>query len=421
MIKKWYKKAFSDGFQNNLWTLLASMTVSSFNFFILLATVWQVGLAEAGMVSFALAIALLAHSLVIFGVRLFQSTDVCQEFSLHSYLGLRVCSALLTTALMAIFMFVSRFDTTMALVIMLFYLIYLTNGFADVFMGDLQQKGKMYLAGRMQVSAFVLGFVVYVAVAFMANSIIVPLASSAIVIVIVCIAWIWFYRNHFGRIRIKYEVSAIKKLTKEVFPLFLGGFVFTYLFNIQKYYLGFLDTNESVAIISMLIMPITALSLLCTPLFAGAEMTKTADLLAFGQLSELSKRVNRQLLVALAISMFFLFCAYTFGIPLLSLVFGTDLVPYTQEFLIMTLGGAFYPVFAVMLTSMIVMRLQKAYLYSVLAVAVIAAPLLWFVIVRYGIMGAAFANLVIMVPLTVASLVICRIRIKHLATVDLNG
>ena len=401
-------------FQNNLWTFLAASVFSAFILLVVLITTRWVGLAEAGMVSFAAAVALLSHSLVTFSVRVFQSSDTNREYSLHAYLGLRVCTALLATVVIVVFLVASRFDATRTIVIALFYFIFLTTGFADVFMGDLQQNGKMRIAGRMHVCSFGLGFIAFAVTLSVTQSLVISLVSSSIVIFLTFIAWIWFYQNHFGKIRIKYDIAAIKTLIRAVMPLFLGGLIFGFLYNMQKYYLGFSDTDESVAILTILIMPITALQLLSGSFFGGAEMTKTAEIFTSGQLQGLSQRINKQLFLALAMSVFFILCVVTFGEPLLAWLFSTDLSPFRLELLIVAFGGSFFAAFSVLYALMAVLRLQKAFIYCMSAVALVTAPLMWFVVAHYGITGAAFTNLAVLLPTSVALFIICRVRLAKL-------
>jgi len=395
---------------------MSAGVLSVYIFLTVLITTRWVGLAEAGMVSFAAAVAVLVNGIITFNVRIFQSSDVGKEFSLHTYLGLRICTALLSVIFIASFVLVGNFDTQRLIVILLFYLMFLCTGFADVFMGDLQQKTKMRVAGRIMVCSFGLNLIVFAFTIFVSGSLIISLISSCIVTFFSYVAWIWFYRNDFGPIRVRYDISAIKILLKKVLPLFFAGLIGSYLYNMQKYYLGFLETDESVATITILLMPGTALQMLCAAIFGGAEMTKTAVIYASGNLKSLSKRINGQLLAAVAISIFFLLCVYIFGLPLLAWLFATELSTYMLELMIVSIGGALFSVNIALGSAAIVMRLQKAHFIITLVVAVIVAPLMWVIVARYGINGAAFTNLAFLAPLSIALYVICRVKVRKLAS-----
>ena len=408
MNDKWYKKISSVDFQNNIWTVLSSSITSLYVFLVVLIVTRMVSLEAAGSASFAFAISLFFHVIIMFGVRLFQGSDVKESQYFHSYFAMRICSALLAVVLMAAFLFVSSFEATRAAVVALTFSIYLSDGFADVFMGDLQQKGKMRIAGRMRVCAFGLSLIAFAITIFLSKTLILSFLISAIVLNVVYITWIWTYRRHFGRIRIKFDVGAIKEIFKDVFPIFLGVLVFNYLFQMQKYYLGLMFSEEDVAILAILTMPVAVISLLSFSLFGGAEITKTANVHAIGKPKEFSRRINKQLLLSAGLMVLFIFSCYIFGLPLLAWVFNVDLSAYAHEFFVLSAGGSLFALYSVLYSVIIVLRRQKAFFYCVMAVAIVVAPLMWFVVAEYGITGAAFTNTAVLVPLVLLSYIVYR-------------
>ena len=406
-------KIYNPDFQNNFWTLLASVAATVYITLMVFIAVRVIGLAEAGMLSFAAAVAGLANVVVLFGVRAVQSTDINQEFSLNSYVGLRVCSALFASVSILVFLLLGRVETARVLVILLVYFVFLTDGVADVFMGDLQQKGKMCVAGRMRVCAFGSSFVSFAVTSFITRSLVVSLILAGVTFFVTYIIWIWAYRKHFRQVRMKFDMAAIKSLSWTVLPWLMATVIYTFLLNAPKYYLGILCSDESVAVFSMLVMPIAALSTLCSSFFMGAEMTKTAKIFASNYTKDtISRRINSQLLLAVAFSVAFLLSCFTFGIPLLSLVFDTDLSPYVREFMLLALGGVSFSIIPALGAGMLVLRMQKANLTNMAVVAAISGPIMWFLVSRHGITGAAFSNLVIFVPFAVANFVAYRFAIN---------
>jgi O-antigen/teichoic acid export membrane protein len=368
------------------------------------------------MLSYAAAISNLLYVIVLCGVRLFQSTDIHQEYRFITYLSLRTCTAALASLFMLIFLIVRDFDLITISIVVLYFLIFLADGYADVFMGDLQQKGKMRIAGRMRVCAFGIAYIVFVIAAISTRTLIVPLFFLCMILIGIYIIWIWVYRQQYGKIRVKMDIPALKNLVSTVLPLSLFVFFDTFLRNAQKYYLEILDSYESVAIYAILNQPIQILLLCCAAFFLGAEMTKTALLFADSQLDLLSKRINRQLLFAICLSIIFIVCAFTFGIPVLSWIFNTDLSPYRREFILLALGGSSSSLLSVLSAGMIVMRKQKNILACWVTIAVTSGPLMWVLVNRYGITGAAYSSLVIYIPLTIFCFITYRVSLKSIGT-----
>jgi len=349
----------------------------------------------------------------MFSVRPIQCTDINQEFQFNDYLSLRVCSTLATSVIVILFLIISGFEATRLYVILLLYFLYSTDAFVDVFMGDLQQKGRMRVAGRMRACAYGMCAVVFTVTAVITRSIIIPLTISAIVNFVVYFIWIWVYRREFKGVRVKFNMVVKRKLILTLLPLFVSSTMYVFLQNANRYFLGFMDTDEAVAVITILLVPTSFLIILCTTLFQGAEMTKTAGLFTAGLLKQMSKRVNKQLLIATALSAFFILCSLSFGIPLLSWVYNTNLSMYKQEFILVTLSAVSFVYLAILGAASVTMRLQKLGLINMIAIAVITVPVTLFLVSKYGLLGAAYTKLVIFVPFTISTYAIYRIKLKQ--------
>jgi len=399
-------------FQNNLWTLMASGVVSAFNFVIKLIVVRLFGLADAGIFSFAVAVAALSCVLVLFGVRAFQSTDIRQEYSLNSYIGLRVCTTMLSVVAVTVFIIANRFEASRAIVIFLVCIFYWSDAFADVFMGDLQQKGNMRIAGRMRVSAFLSGAVVFGIISFMSRSLIFSLISAVVTINIIYTMWIWVYRSQFKKVHVKLNITAIKKLTTSTLPFMIAGIFGTFLIMGQTFFLSFLHTDESVAVFTILMMPLSVLTILANSFFLGAEMTKTAKIYESGQIEHMAKRINKQFLLAVIVSVFTLLCAYLFGIPFLSWLYNIDLSLYMRDFMLLATGSILLMLFPILGAALTVFRKQRAWMIISIVIAVIVAPINWFLVERHEIVGAVFATLNIHMFLATAAYILYRISLR---------
>jgi len=413
-LKRVIEKVNKPDFQNNLWTLLASGVTSVFSAVMLLLTVRIAGLAAAGFLGFAIAVATLLYIVVMFGVRPVQAVDVKHEFSLNSYLGLRLCTAALATVAIFIFVLAGRFEMDRVIVIISFFFIYLTDGVADVFMGNLQQNSKMRIAGRMRVCAFISALVAFSAAIYITRSLIIALIVTDVVILAVYIVFIWYCRMHFQWVCVKFDIAAIKALAFSTLPLLLSWFVASYLGNAQKYFLGFLHSDETVAIVSILIMPTVAFNLLCNSFFNGAEVTKTAQIYSAGTINDLARRIRYQLLIMAGLAAIFLLCCFTFGIPLLSWIYRTDLSSYKLEFTFIILGGTLNGGIAAYSVALLLLRLMNKILFVVVAIAVISVPVMLFLVTQHGIAGAAFSHFVIFVAYASVSYMIYHIEVKNI-------
>jgi len=391
-------KLHSPDTQNQLWTIISAGIFAIFPMLMMLIATRLVGLSFAGLLAHAAALSVLPRLVSLFAVRGYQNIDVKREFSFNNYLGLRTISASVSSLFFIIFLVVTGFEILHLLIILLFYFLYLVDVYADVFMGDLQQKGKMRIAGKMQASSFCAVLLAFSIIMFITQTILLALAIAGLVVFCSYIVWIWIYRDHFGAIRVKVDFSTIKKLAWAVLPLLIYGFIVSYLENAQKYYLSAFFSDDAVAIYAILMLPVSLLNLACVSFFLGAITTKTAVILADGQLNRFIKRINIQLLFAVGLFIPFILCVYFFGIPLLSWIYAVDLSPYQKQLMILSFGGIVRAPIFVLAPVLVILRKQKMLLYSVIFVALISGPLMWWLVLQYGISGAVFSNLVIYAP-----------------------
>jgi len=407
-----FGKLRSPDFQNQLWTLIATALFAIFPSVFILVTTRVIGLDNAGIIAYTVALIELPRLLIIFGIRSYQATDIKQEFKFSIYFGLRTITAAIVSMIFATFVVLSGFDSTQFIVLLLIYFIFLTESYADVFMGDLQQKGRMRVAGKMQASVYLSVILVYIVALLITRSMPFSLLLVAVASFFIYITWIWMHRNHFGAIRVKVDLKAIKKLALSVLPLVIAGLLFVYLVNAQKYYLEAFLSRETVAIYAILVLPVSLLMLACIGFFQGAIMTKTASILAAGDKKRFTKRVSIQLLCSLALAVPFMLCVYFLGVPVLSWLYGIDLSPYRTYLIILSLGGTLRLPLSVISPVLIILRKQRALLYSIVISAVIAGPLMWWLVSQYGLYGASFSNIIIFIPQVVLAYIMYRVALR---------
>jgi len=399
-------------FQNQFWTVIAIGAFSLFPTLLVFLVTRQVGLMHAGTLVFAFALSELPVTLTAFAIRPFQSVDVIQEIHFNAYFGLRTICALCASIGYAIYLLIADFDTKQLVVIILIYFMALTNIYTDVFMGDLQQKGKMHVAGKMQASCYIAALLASLTVLIVTSSLIATLVVACLVIFVGYILWIWIYRKHFGAIRVKIDFHAIKRLMIRAVPLVIAGFIMAFLVNAQKFYLEAYFSAEYVAVYGFLLIPVGLFNIICTGFFSGSISTKTAEVWAFGDVKRFKRRVNLQLLTAVGLFIPFLLCVYFFGIPLLSWILATDLSPFRVQLMLLSFGGMTRAPLYVINPMLIVFLKQRVILVCILVVAVTIGPLMWWLVSQYGLSGAAYSTIVLYAPFSVVCYVIYRIALK---------
>jgi len=406
-------KVTSPEFQNHLWILLATAIAAPFAQVLALITTRLIGLEPAGMIAYAAAVSGIFVVFVIFSSNQIQMVDVREEFSFREYLGFRTVTSAFATAGLALFLIIARFDRNQAAVIFLYYFIFLIDSYANVFMTDFHQKGKIRIMGRMRASGFGIALVAFILAVFITRDVVLPLLAAGVLLLIIYVLWIWLYRGHFGAIRAKIEFSAIRRLIVAVLPILVLTFIMTYLGYAPNIYLGEFYSLESVAVYAILITPAALFQILLHTLLFGAPLPHTSEAYASGELKRFSMRIHALLLLAAAAAVPFLALAYFFGIPLLTWLYNTDFSPYLRQLMLLCAGGLFTTAAPIIGMALIIMRRQKAYMYSFIAVGAIAGPLVGFLVWSYGLDGAVLSNIVVFAPLTVLVYVVFRRALRY--------
>lgn len=377
-----------------LWNMVGSLSTAAISVLLLLVVSRFLGNKEADTFSFAYSLGHLFVIIGLFQVRNYQATDVLPKYNFKTYFFVRV----ITTALMILvilgYLLWNNYDSEKSKIIFLISLTRLIDALSDVFQGFFQQQERLDIAGK---SLFyrncfhILGFTI---VLWFSYNLVIALWASVMLSVLAMLLFdlltVVNYREHLGG---NFSLSSCFVLLKETFPLFATGFLIAFIYNQPKYVLDFF-MNQGYGVeglqkdFNILFMPIFVMNLMI--LFFRPQVTQLAifeqkgDLLAFNNL----KRKIIYLLILLSIGILLL--SYWLGLPILGLVFGTDLSKYQIPFMLLMLGGimsAFAMLFDNLLT---ILRKQKLLLIPYTIAFFLTIALSERLIFAYGILGASY-------------------------------
>ena len=114
-----------------------------------------------------------------------------------------------------------------------------------------------------------------------------------------------------------------------------------------------------------------------------------------GDFSWFLRRFVRQIFIVMGITAVCLGGAYFLGIPVLSLVYGTDLDGYRAELLVLIASGGLLALANQLINIVTIIRRQKLLIAGYSICAVLALALSSPVVSRYSLMGAAILELVL--------------------------
>lgn len=111
------------------------------------------------------------------------------------------------------------------------------------------------------------------------------------------------------------------------------------------------------------------------------------------------QRTLIQVIIIFIITLVCIIGAYLIGVPVLSILYNTDLAPYKTELLILLLGGGFLGLSGLLNTMITIIRFQKSLLLGYGIIAVIAFCLSNYMVRQWEMFGAALLYALLMAAL----------------------
>lgn len=387
-----------------IWNMCGSMLMAFQSIIFLIVLTHTAGIVEAGIFTIANATANLFLNIGIYGMRNYQASDVTDQFTFSEYLSSRHISF----AAMLIFSIVyltytsinNQYSLHKVLVILWMCLYKSIDSLEDVYHAEYQKLGRLDIAGKCMTFRMIFNILLFIIILLASGSQLTALIITTILSSII----LYIFTNWTKHIipESSYKTRKRKqvlKLLKTCLPLFCSLFLSFYIGNAPKYSIDRLLNDQSQACYGFISMPVFIINLLSLFIFSPIIFRMSC----LWTEKKLKKFAKNTLLQILGVSFFTLICiigAYLIGIPVLSIMYNTDLSCYKSELLILLLGGGFLGLSALLRSVITIMRLQKHLTLGYMIVSFIALITSDSIIKSYGISGASILYTLLMAALS---------------------
>ena len=398
---------------NYLWNLLGSVSSALISILLLLIASRELGATQSDIFSIVYSISQQLIIIGLFQVRNYQATDVSGRISFTDYFFSRIITILLMLLSASVFLFFQKYSLEKTLIYIFIILYRACDAFSDVYQGQLQQNRRSDLAGKILFFRSIIAIVNFFIILKITESLVIT--SFGIFLVNALLTFILdipILRESriTGPIKLdKNTVSSTFLILKQCFPLFLNGFIITYIFTEPKLVIDQLLSRDIFASgmqrnFNILFMPTFILNLLFIILRPMInELSYDWENKKFDIFNKKVKNISKVLLFFGIITIIF---SYFVGTFLLSFVFGVDLNSYSIELVVLILAGLFN-VFATMIDNlMTIFRRQKLLLPVYIITFIFSKILNYPMIFSFGISGAAISFLISMVIYFVLSIIV---------------
>ena len=390
------EKAESGGY---IWNTLSGLIMAGQSVLLLIIITRICGLKTAGVFSIAYAIANLMLTIGKYGMRNYQVSDVRAEFSFQDYLWSRIITSvamvILSIGYACMGIFTSNYDWNKVVVIILFCLLKTVDAVEDVYFGLYQKKGRLDVGAKAMTFRLTGTLLVLLVLVTVTKEIILSTTVTCIFSVFLCI---WMIATTYPAFRDNDKPASfrnIRRLLWNCFPLFAGGYLSMYIGNISKYAIDRYMDEEVQACYNFVFMPVFVVGLLSGFAFQPV-IGRMATLWKNKEYSKFRRIIFEQLAIVIVITAAALAGAWILGIPVLSLLYDTDLTAYKSTLMLLLTGGGFYAAAVFFTVVLTVIRKQETVIWGYFIVAVLSKAASRFFVLRYGINGAAVLYLLTM-------------------------
>lgn len=387
------------------WNMMGSLCNAFSTVILLLVVNWILGNEAGGIFSFAYSNAQML--MIIGGLEVYpiQTTDVEEEYSFQTYFTLRIITCFLMLFISICYIYITHIEGERACVVLTFCVFKMIESFVDVFGGMYQQNNRIDLTGKILSLRVAMSTISFIVILLITHDLLTGAISMAITSLILFFIYDLRFLRFFPSASIGISLDKVWLLIKEVVPLFIAAFIMSYISNAPKYAIDTYCSDMLQNKYGILFMPAFVINLFSLFVFRPilVDMTEKWNR---NDLDGVVCYIKRSVWFIVIITILCVVGGIIVGIPVLSFVYGVDLVGERVVLgAVMVYGGftAFSTYFYYVIT---VMRMQKkmlvGYIVSFVLVT-LAAPVL---VKKFELLGAAMTSLIGVLSLDVIFAVI---------------
>ena len=369
------------------------------------------GLADAGILSIAFTIGNQLMPIGKFGIHSYQVTDVTERFPFAVYLKSRIVTTFVMIISTCVYLLYGHvclgYSRDKIGVVLAVCLIYAVEAVEDVIWGYYQHRDRLYVGAELFCYRWIGILLVFPAVLYFSRDLKFTLQLCFVlsVIIFAVLLKLTFRAVSGGKVVSvgiirKVDLKEIGELLTIAFPLFGITFLSFYVNSAPKYAIDACLTDEIQACYGFVAMPVFAIGLVNNFIYQPVLVPMATEW-EQKQTDRFNARIIRQLMIIAGISVVCMAGAYVLGIPVLSILYHTDLSGYKRELLILLLAGGFLAGSGYLSVVLTIMRCQRSLLWPYCLVAIMAFIGLKRIVSMYGTIGAAVCYLFLMALLCI--------------------
>lgn len=382
------------------WNTLGSIAyAASFPLLTIIITYMQ-GEELAGMFSVAFVTAQMFMIVGNYAVRAFQVTDIDNGYPLADYQGQRFITCVLMFFLNLIYSLWRGYNGELLLISIVACLYKLIDALADVYEGELQRKGHLFVAGKALFYRVIISITVFIFMLHFTRNLLISLIIMTVVSVFIFMVTTLRPVARMSSMNLNCSLHNVKQLFIQCFPLFLSLFLLGYVTNSPKYALEDVMEYRYQTYFNALYFPSQIIYMLTGFVFKPMLVTM-AEYWNGNKKMQLVSLVKKVFVIVFALTGLGMGAVYLLGIPILSFVFGVNLSGYQWHAACMIAAGGVTAIINFLYYVLTVMRKQRSLMITYVLAFVLSLVLPSLFVAKWEIWGACLSYLVVVSGLAI--------------------
>lgn len=402
-----------------IWNMIGSFLMAFQSVIMLIILTRTVGIIESGIFTIANANANLSLNIGKYGMRNFQVSDVMKEFSFSEYKISRIITSFLMILFSIVFTSFSAYSNYYTIrkfsIILLMCVFKVVDAIEDIYLGMYQKEGRLDVASKIMSFRLILTIIFFSILIILTYdllfSLIMAILFTSILLFIFIVATKKIVVNQSNK-NTRKDMKKVFILLQQCFPLFFAAFLSFYIGNAPKYAIDAQLNDTLQACYGFISMPVFVIGLLNNFIF-NPLLRDFSYLWQNHKLKKFIKNIIRQCFIIAVITIICIIGAYICGIPVLSLLYNTDLSNYKLELIILLLGGGFLGLIGFLTAIITIMRCQKVLVVCYAIIAILICFLSPVCVSQLGILGATLIYLASMIMLAIIFSFIVFLNVKR--------
>lgn len=284
--------------------------------------------ANAGLLQLAISITNIFYTIACYNIRIFQISDINDEYSPSDYIGLRFITSGIAMTLCIIYSVVFGYPFETILCVIAYLLLRFNEAFADVLFGIDQKHYRMDYVGISNIIRGVILITVFTAMFKITGNLFAAVLCSAAATLLAVLLIDCRNTKKLSAIKPAFSFAKIKSMLIKCFPMVLSSACFTAVVSIPRQFLENMRGEDILGYYATVATPVVIIQVLATSIF-NPLLSTLSDYYAEGEYKKIRNSLFKTLAIIAALTAVALVGARFLGEFALVLLYGEEIREYS--------------------------------------------------------------------------------------------